>query len=177
MTFLLSCLAGAAILGLAAWGSNIWPGVETWWRAAVSRLIWWGGPFGLIAVLNDVSPTHALWLGTAAWLGAWIPHTEMPDLGSKQAVMMLDLGIVVLRAAGLLLLPTATFMLCGAYWFAMVCAVASVVPCVLVGNLVTLPVPGLRTKRQTAGALFGLTTGIWISVAINAPTPWVDRLI
>lgn len=176
MTFILSCLAGAVILGFASWGSNLWPGIHSWRRAALSRVLWWGGPFGLIALVNAVEPTHALWLAGAAWLGAWIPHTDMPDVGSKQSKMMLDLGIVVMRVAGLLLLPAATFWLCGAYWFAMVCAVVSVIPCVLVANLVTLPWVGLRTKRHMAGVLFGLATGIWISVAINAPTPWVDRL-
>ena len=178
MTFFLSCLAGAVILGFSSWGSNIWPGRHALWRAAVSRLLWWGGPFGLIAILNDVSPYHALWLASAAWLGAWIPHTEMPDVASQQSKMMVDLGVVVLRVTGLLLLPTATFWVCGAYWFAMICAVASVIPCVLIGNImVTLPMFGLRTKQQIAGVLFGLATGMWISVAINAPTPWADRLL
>ncbi len=177
MTFILSCLFGALILGLASWGSNVWPGVKTLWRAAVSRLIWWGASFGIIAILNEASSSHALWMGTAAWLGAWIPHASMPDVESKQEKMMLDLAIVVMRVAGLLLLPTATLWMFGAYWFAMVCAVASVVPCVLVGNLVQLPWAGVRTKQQMANVLFGASTGMWISVAINAPTPWVDRLL
>ena len=33
-------LFGGVILGVSAWASNIWPGVETWWRAAVSRFVW-----------------------------------------------------------------------------------------------------------------------------------------
>lgn len=177
MSFTMSCLVGALILGSAGWGSNIWPGVETWPRAALSRLVWWATPFALIAFSNDVSPSHALWLGTTAWLGAWIPHASMPDADSKQEKMVLDLGIVVLRVTGLLLLPAATFWLCGAYWFAMICAVASVIPCVLVGNLVTLPWAGVRTKQHVAGVLFGASTGMWVSVAINAPTPWMDRLM
>jgi len=58
----------------------------------------------------------------------------------------------------------------------MVCAVASVIPCVLVANMMTLPWAGVRTKVQVAGVLFGASTGVWVSVAINAPTPWLDRL-
>ena len=177
MTCVLTIGMAAMLLGSAAWASNIWPGVATWRTAALSRLLWWGLPFSGIALLCDVPLDHAVWLGSAAWVGAWVPHTEMPDIRSHPDEMLANLAIVVLRVAALLSFPAAVFWVCGAFWFAMVLAVAAVLPCILLANLGDVDLPGLRTRRQVAGALFGASTGLWVAVAIIVPDPLVDHLL
>lgn len=177
MTDLLHLLASSLILGTCAWASNIWPGIENWSQAAVSRLLWWGGPFAVIAAINGADWDHAIYLGLAAWLGAWIPHTAMPDIRSYSTDMLVDLGLVVVRVLALLALPTGLFWLSGAFWPAMICATAGALPCVMIGILVTPPLPGLRTPGQVSGVLFGLSTGAWIAVAILAPTLMTDHLL
>ena len=176
MLFAAQAVLAGALLGGCCWAANLWPGTQTWRQAAVSRLFWWALPFGSIAVLNGASPGHALWLACAAWAGAWIPHTAMPDTRSGAGEMLTDAAVVVLRCLALLAPPAAVFWTCGAFWVAMAAAAFGAMPCVLLGNLVTLPLPGLRNKRHMAGALFGVSTGVWIVIAIMAPTPGIDRL-
>lgn len=172
-------LVAAVLMGAACWASNIWPGRENLWRGAVSRLLWWAVPFFLIALICDVPLSHAAILGGAAWVGAWIPHTEMPDIRTHSAAMLVDLVLVLVRVATLLACPAAVFWLCGAFWFGMVMAVALVLPCILAANTSLAPAgwPGLATSRQVAGVLFGMTTGACVAMCILVPDPMMDRLV
>lgn len=176
MTYAWHLALSAAILGTAAWGSNIWPGIETWWRAALSRVIWWGAPFAAIALVNDAPWGHAACLGAAAWCGAWLPHSAMVDVRTHWAAMLSDLAMSVLRAVVLLALPAGVFWLCGTYWLAMIAAAGGVVPSILAGSLLPHRWRGLATERQVAGVVFGASVGFWVAAAILIPDALPDRL-
>ena len=127
----------------------------------------------MIAVEQGVAWDHAVYLGTAAWLGAWIPHTEMPDVRTYWTSMLGDVAVAVARAVALLAAPAMVFWSCGAFWFAMVWAAGSVVPAILAGNMLPHRWAGLRTERQMAGMLFGCAVGLCVAaaIAIDVPTP------
>ena len=167
---------GGLLLGFCAWCSNIWPGIETWPRAALSRFVWWALPFACIALEQDVPWDHAFYLGLAAWVGAWIPHTDMPDVRDDWRALLGDVAVAVLRAASLLAIPTAVFWYCGAFWFAMAYAIGSVVPAILLADKLPHGMRGMRTERQVAGVLFGAMVGMCVAAAIAIDVPTVDYL-
>jgi hypothetical protein len=176
MNFVNHATLSALVLGGAAWASNIWPGISTLPTRMLSRLIWWAVPFVLIAMINGAPFTHAVWLGSAAWVGSWVPHVEMPDTEVYWPTMLTDVFIVLLRVAILLAGPAAVFWLCGAAWFSMVSATACSALCVLGGNAISGSLRGIRTKREITGVLFGAQVGVWLTVAILLPTPMPDGL-
>ncbi len=176
MSFVGLSLLAAGLMGLVCWASNIWPGVETWPRAAVSRLLWWGGPFGLIVWLNGAPVIDSLVLAAAAWLGAWVPHVEFPDIDAHWTSVAGEAAVVLIRVAALMTPPAAVFWLCGAYWPAMLFAAASASPCMWSATSLPHRWPGLADEKQVSGVLFGLATGFWLAVAVWTPTPAPDLL-
>ena len=177
MSFVALSLLACALMGLATWASNIWPGEGSFARAALSRAVWWGIPFGLVVWLNGAPPGNAALLGVAAWLGAWVPHTaSLPNSNVHWLMALVDLAVLVLRVVALLTPPTVVFWLCGANWAAMVVAAAVPTLCVLLAQVLPHGWPGLRDVRQVAGVLFGVSTGFWLAVAVWVPTTSPDLL-
>ncbi len=172
---MLAALA-VGIMSVATWASNVWPGVATWPRAAAGRAIWWGAPMGLIVWLNGASVDHAMQMAAAAWIGAWVPQTTLPDVGTHWPVMLRETGVFVLRVLVLLAPPAVVFHLCGAYWWAMVLAALSAVPAMQMGASLPHHWLGLRDERDVSGVVFGASVGFWLAVAVWTPTPAPDLL-
>ena len=171
----LHCIVGVVTMSLACWASNLWPGT-TPWRGCVSRLVWWAVPVSMIASVAGSPPHHALLLGSAAWLGSWMPHTEMPDHRMPAAVFAGDLVIVILRCTIMLAPITMIFWAIGAFWFEMIKASAIATVCVYVGALMPSTVDGARQGRELAGVMFGAALGLFIVLAVSIPTPRADLL-
>ncbi len=175
-TFLVHALLSSLMLGLCAWASNAWPGDSSLWRAALGRFVWWGLPFGVIVLMNDAPLGNACIMAVAAWLGAWIPKVECPDIRVHWTEMTADLVVLLCRTAALLALPAAVFWLCGASWEMMVLAATGVIPCVYAGNAVHGIGRGLHVPGEVANVLLGADVGFWLTVAVMVPTPWRDYL-
>ena len=175
MITVLHCIAGVAIMTLACWASNLWPG-KTLWRGCVSRFVWWAIPVAVIANVAGSPPHHALLLGTAAWIGSWMPHTEMPDYHMPPVVFFGDLLMVVLRCTIMLSPITAVFWAIGAFWFEMIKVAAIATVCVYVGALVPSNIEGARQGSELSGVMFGSALGLFIVLAVSISTPRVDLL-
>ncbi len=176
MSFAVFTLLTMALMTGACWVSNLWPGVETWRRAAASRLVWWGLPFTLVAWMNGAPLDNAAYLGLAAWAGAWVPHVRIPDVNGHWPAVVAEAVIVLLRVAALLAPPACVFWLCGAYWPAMLFAAGSAAACMQAAVALPHGWPGLRDARQVSGVLFGTCVGFWLAVAVWSPPAGPDLL-
>ena len=172
---MLAALTSSGMMA-SCWASNVWPGAEDIWHAALGRLIWWAAPFALIVWINGAPLEHSLWLGAAAWVGAWVPHVPLPDVDNHWAAVLMEIGITLLRTLAMLAPPAGVFYLCGAYWQAMVLASMSTMMCIKIAHVAPHRWVGLRSGRDVAGVLFGASVGFWLAVAVWTPTPTPDLL-
>ncbi len=171
-----NALCSIALLAICAWASNIWPGQHSWTRAALSRLLWWSVPFGIIVRLNGAPWDHVAWMMGAAWIGAWVPHVECPNVHIHLTELIADTIVLLMRVFMVLMPPMAVFYLCGASWFFLVIATVSVLPCVVAGNLLPPIGLGLRAPREIAGVMFGAEVGLFLTLAIVQPLHLPDLL-
>ena len=176
MTFALLASLAAALMGFSCWASNLWPGSGTILRGAVARVLWWGVPFTAIVWLNGAPLHDAVILGVAAWAGAWVPHSEFPSYQDHWPSMLADLIVIVMRCAAVLAPPAGIFWLCGAYWPAMLWASFGMLPCMYLSAVMPHRWAGFCNEKQVSGVLFGMTTGVFLAVAIWTPTPALDLL-
>ena len=176
MSFIALSMVAICLMAGCCWASNVWPGHDTWARAAISRVLWWGGPIGLVVWSNGAPIENAMILGFAGWCGAWTPHVEFPQEGSDWQTISLETAVNLLRVATLLAPLAAVFWLCGADWTSMLLAVGSSASC-MYGAVRLPPVgTGLSSNQEIYGVLFGAAVGFWLAVAVWSPMPAPDLL-